>query len=510
VIPTEFEYEAPETVEDAIRLLGENQDETKVLAGGHSLLPMMKLRFAAPALLVDLRKIRGLRGIELRDDHFRIGALTTHAEVARRSDLGVAARAAGLIADQQVRNRGTIGGSLAHGDPASDMPTVLLTADGSVVARGSGGERQISAAELFLDYLTTALEPDELITHVQLPNLAGFGWCYEKFARRAEDWAIVGVCALVAATRDGACADVRVGLTNMGATPLRASAVEEALLNRPLNTDEIARAAREVAAGTNPPSELHATPDYKRHLALVLTRRALERAADAARESPVETVPRRHAPTTRRGESSTAPRAPRPRSDRPTGAPGMKIEQSFDVSAPVERVWSSLIDLEGIAPCLPGAEITGREDGVYQGTFRVKLGPTTASYRGTVELESADEAAHTVTMRASGQDSRGQGTASATIVARLSESQDGTHVEVETAYAITGKLARFGRSGMIQEVAGQLMGEFANCVERRLTGAEPAGVAARATQPVGGASLVMAVALRRVRRLLARLRRRDR
>jgi carbon monoxide dehydrogenase subunit G len=404
-----------------------------------------------------------------------------------------------------VRNRGTIGGSLAHGDPASDLPTVLLACEGTILARGPGGEREIPATAFFLEYLTTALEPDEVITQVQLPRLEGYGWSYEKFGQRSEDWATVGVCALVAATRDGACADVRIGLTNMGSTPLRATAVEEALLGRPLASEEIARAAGEAAAGTEPPGELNATPDFKRQLARVLTRRALERAAAAARETPVEAPPRR-----RTAVAPPAPTAPRPAPQRAggAGAPGMKIVQSFDVSAPVDRVWSSFIDIAGVAPCLPGAQITGSEDGVYQGTFSVKIGPTTASYKGTVELVSADEAARTVTMRANGQDRRGQGTASATIVVALSESGGGTHVEVETDYSITGKLARFGRSGVIQEVANQLMRQFGTCVERRLTGAEPD--AAAAAQPVGGAALVESAVLARVRRLLMRILRRDR
>jgi carbon-monoxide dehydrogenase medium subunit len=502
VIPAEFDYTAPATVAEAIALLGRSPDEAKFLAGGHSLLPMMKLRFAAPRLLVDLRRIQGLRGVEPRNGHFRIGALTTHAHVARSSELGVVARAAGLIADQQVRNRGTIGGSLAHADPASDLPTVLLACEGSVLVRGAGGEREIPATAFFLEYLTTALEPNEVITQVQFPRLEGYGWSYEKFAHRSEDWATVGVCALVAAAPDGTCADVRIGLTNMGSTPLRASAAEEALLGRPLTGEEIAGAAEEAATGTEPPAELSATPDYKRQLARVLTRRALERAAAAARETPVQAVPRRRSATA----TPAAPTAPRP-SERAGGAGGMKIVQSFEVSAPLDRVWPSFIDIAGIAPCLPGAHITGSEDGVYQGTFTVKIGPTTASYKGTVELVSADEAARTVTMRANGQDRRGQGTASATIVTRLSESQGRTHVEVETDYAITGKLARFGRSGVIQEVANQLMRQFGACVERRLTGAEPD--AAAAAQPVGGASLIVSALLARGRQLLKRVLRRD-
>jgi carbon-monoxide dehydrogenase medium subunit len=190
----------------------------------------------------------------------------------------VVAHAAGLIADQQVRNRGTIGGSLAHGDPASDLPGVLLATEGDVTARGPGGQRTISAAEMFQDYMTTALAPDEVLTEVRLPAMDGFGFGYEKFSRRAEDWAMVGVCALVKASGDS-CEDVRIGLTNMGSTPLRATAAEEALRGQPLTAESIRAAAEQAAEGTDPPGDLNATSDYKRHLARVLTRRALAQAA---------------------------------------------------------------------------------------------------------------------------------------------------------------------------------------------------------------------------------------
>jgi carbon-monoxide dehydrogenase medium subunit len=276
VIPAEFDYAAPESLEEAIGLLGQGGEEAKLLAGGHSLIPLMKLRLAVPSLLVDLRRVPGLAGVEPQDGRFRIGAMTTHAEISTHDELGVAAHAARLIADQQVRNRGTIGGSLAHGDPASDLPSVLLAAEGEVTAQGPGGSRTIAASDLFEGYLTTALAPDEVLTEVHLPSLNGYGYGYEKFTRRAEDWAMIGVCALVKAS-GGQCEDVRVGFTNMGSTPLRATAVEEALRGQPL--DRIADAAEQAAEGTNPPADLNATPDYKRHLARVLTRRALEQAA---------------------------------------------------------------------------------------------------------------------------------------------------------------------------------------------------------------------------------------
>ena len=278
MITAPFDYEAPESVEEAVRMLHENGEDAKVLAGGHSLLPLMKLRMAAPTILVDIRKIPGLHGIQQDSDGWRIGPMTRHADLEDTSELGVVARASSLVADQQVRNRGTIGGSIAHGDPASDMPTVLLALEGEVTARGPNGERTIAGADLFLDYLTTALAHDEVITEVRLPDVSTYGFGYQKFTRRAEDWAMVGVCALVSRAPDGTCDDVRIGLTQMGSTPLRATAAEEALRGSNLDDAAVAGAAEHAAEGTDPPGDLNATPDYKRHLARVLTRRALEEA----------------------------------------------------------------------------------------------------------------------------------------------------------------------------------------------------------------------------------------
>ena len=280
MIPARFDYIAPESLEEVVRALHENGEDAKPLAGGHSLLPLMKLRLAAPTLLVDLRRVPGLHGVQQDNGSFRIGALTTHATLAATPDLGVLARAAGLIADQQVRNRGTIGGSLAHGDPASDLPAVLLAAEGEVEAQGPNGSRTIAAGELFQDYLTTALEADEVITEIRVPATDGWGFGYEKFNRRAEDWAMVGVCALVKKAGDGSCEDVRIGLTHMASTPLRASVAENALRGGGLDADAVASAAEQAAEGTEPPADLNATADYKRHLARVLTKRALTTAAE--------------------------------------------------------------------------------------------------------------------------------------------------------------------------------------------------------------------------------------
>jgi aerobic carbon-monoxide dehydrogenase medium subunit len=280
MIPARFDYTAPESLDEVVRELQENGEDAKLLAGGHSLLPLMKLRLAAPTLLVDLRRVPGLHGVRQENGGVRIGAMTTHATLADLPELGVLSRAAGLIADQQVRNRGTIGGSLAHGDPASDLPGVLLATEGEVRTQGPNGERAIAAGELFQDYLTTALAHDEVITEVRVPASDGWGFGYEKFNRRAEDWAMVGVCALVKA-EGGTVSDVRVGLTHMGSTPLRATATEEALRGGALDSDAIAAAAEHAADGTEPPADLNATADYKRHLATVLTRRALTAAAEA-------------------------------------------------------------------------------------------------------------------------------------------------------------------------------------------------------------------------------------
>jgi aerobic carbon-monoxide dehydrogenase medium subunit len=277
MIPPAFEYTAPESLDDALAALAEGGEDAKVLAGGHSLLPLMKLRLAAPTLLVDIRKVPGLRGVHRENGQWRIGAMTRHADLQGNADLGPVGQATAVIADQQVRNRGTIGGSLAHGDPASDLPTVLLACEGAVTVTGQGGPREIAASDLFQDYLTTAIGEGEIVTEVRVPDFAGWGTSYVKFTRRAEDWAMVAVCAMVKKAGDGSVEDVRVALTNMGSTPLRASAVEDALRGK--GADAIAAAAEQAAEGTDPPGDLNATPDYKRHLARVLTRRALEEAA---------------------------------------------------------------------------------------------------------------------------------------------------------------------------------------------------------------------------------------
>lgn len=279
MIPVEFDYVAPTSLDEAMTALRDGGEDAKVLAGGHSLVPLMKLRLAAPSLLVDLRNVAGLSGLQRENGHYRIGAMTTHYTVSEEQGLGLAALAASTIADPQVRYRGTLGGTLAHGDPASDMPAILLATEGSVTVRGADGIREVAAEDFFVDYLTTAVAEGEILTEIRLPAMEGYGFGYEKFNRRQEDWAMVAVGALVSKAADGTCEDVRVGLTHMAGVPLRARAVEDALRGQPLSAESIASAAEQAAEGADPPGDLNATSDYKRHLARILCRRALSEAA---------------------------------------------------------------------------------------------------------------------------------------------------------------------------------------------------------------------------------------
>jgi carbon-monoxide dehydrogenase medium subunit len=268
MIPAAFDYIRAESADAAIAALAEHGDEAKLLAGGHSLLPLMKLRLAAPSVLVDIGRLSDLSYIRDAGDHVAIGGLTRHRALETSELLGTEApilrHAAGQVGDPQVRHRGTIGGSIAHGDPASDLPAVLLALRATIVAQGPDGTREIPVDDFFTGFLETALAPDELLTEVRVPKVAGAGWSFQKFNRRAQDWAIVGV-ALV---RNGAAG---VGLVNMGATPLRASAVESALAGGASTED----AAAVADQGTEPSADLNASEEFRRHLARVLVQRAL-------------------------------------------------------------------------------------------------------------------------------------------------------------------------------------------------------------------------------------------
>ena len=277
MIPAPFDYVVAEHPDHAIELLGKRED-AKLLAGGHSLLPAMKLRLARPALLVDIGRIGDLSYVREDGDTIVIGALTRHTDVARaallREHCPIVSFTAGQVGDPQVRHRGTIGGSIAHGDPASDLPAVVLALDGEFVARGKGGDRTIAARDFFTGVFQTAIEPDEVLVEVRVPKLGSNGWSYTKMARRAQDWATVAVAATVERT-NGSIRRASIALTNMGATPLRASAAEEALAGG-ASIDE---ASLLLAEGTEPSSDQAASAEFRRHLVRVLGRRALEEAA---------------------------------------------------------------------------------------------------------------------------------------------------------------------------------------------------------------------------------------
>ena len=258
-------------------------EDAKVIASGQSLLPLLRLRLAYPELLVDIGGLAGLRGVSDQGDGLRIGARTTHHEIVGdplvAAHCGLLAEAAATVADPAVRHRGTLGGSLAHADPAGDLPAVIVALDATLTARGPAGEREISAADFFVDYLTSALKPGEILTAITVPKLGdGWGYRYEKFHRTAQAWATVGVAAL-ARRSNGHVAEARIGLTNMGPVPVRATAAEAAVASAPASRDALRSAAAHADEGTQPPSDLHGAPDYRRHLARVLTGRALAAAA---------------------------------------------------------------------------------------------------------------------------------------------------------------------------------------------------------------------------------------
>jgi aerobic carbon-monoxide dehydrogenase medium subunit len=284
VIPAKFDYLAPTTIEEALAALAEHGDDAKIMAGGQSLLPVMRMRLNAPEVVIDLSRIEALRGIRDEGDALVIGAMTTHADVG--TDPLVAEHAALItkavehLADAQIRHRGTFGGALAHADPAGDLGATALALDAEFVIAGPGGSRTVLATDFFEDLFTTAIGDDEILTEVRVPKRTGWGAHYEKFVRVAHQWPIVAVAATVR-VEGGTIAEARIGLTNMGSTPLRATAVEQALVGQPASDDAVRRAAQSAAEGTSPPSDLNGDADYRRQLATVLTRRAVLAAAGA-------------------------------------------------------------------------------------------------------------------------------------------------------------------------------------------------------------------------------------
>ena len=273
MIPASFDYARAGSAEEAVSLLTQHGDEAKILAGGHSLLPLMKLRLASPSVLIDVGRVRDLSYISDAGDHVAVGALTRHHDVQTSSLLQASvpliSYVAGLVGDPQVRHRGTIGGSVAHGDSASDLPAAALALGATFVIQGPSGTRTVAATDFFKGFLETDLGPDELLTEIRLPKMNSAGWSYQKFTRRAQDWAIVGVAAVGAAAGGG------VALVNMASIPVRASAVEGLLASGASATDAAAAAATDL----DPPSDLNASAEYRSHLATVLVRRALEEVA---------------------------------------------------------------------------------------------------------------------------------------------------------------------------------------------------------------------------------------
>jgi aerobic carbon-monoxide dehydrogenase medium subunit len=284
VIPAKFDYVAPTSVEEALSALSSAGDDAKIMAGGQSLLPVLRMRLNAPEVVIDLGRIDSLRGVRDDGDAIVIGALTTHSDVVTdtlvQEHALLLSKAAAEVADNQIRHRGTFGGSCAHADPAGDMGPAALALDAQFVIAGSGGTRTVAAQDFFLDLFETALGEDEILTEVRIPKHTGWGAHYEKFVRVAHQWPIVAVAATVKAD-GGSISEARIGLTNMGSTPLRASATESALQGASATEDGVRAACDRAADGTNPPSDLNGDADYRRHLATVLTRRAVLRAAGA-------------------------------------------------------------------------------------------------------------------------------------------------------------------------------------------------------------------------------------
>jgi aerobic carbon-monoxide dehydrogenase medium subunit len=286
VIPPEFDYLRPHSVDEAVTELGRAGEDAKVLAGGQSLLPLLRLRLAYPTALIDLGGVGELRGVRRDGDELVIGSMTTHHDVLHdplvAEHCPVLAQATGTVADPAVRHRGTFGGALAHADPAGDLPAVALALDAQFVIEGADGRRVVPAGQFFSDYLETAVAPGEVLVEVRVPVLGpGWGSAYEKFNRVAQAWAIVGVAALVH-TEGDSITEARIGLTNMGPIPIRARGTEQALAGAATQNGGITRAAELAADDTEPSADLSAQPDYRQHLARVLTRRAVQKAVAAS------------------------------------------------------------------------------------------------------------------------------------------------------------------------------------------------------------------------------------
>lgn len=282
MIPSKFEYARPTSIDEAVSALASGGEDAKILAGGQSFIPVLRLRLAAPSTVVDLGRVEELRQVTEDGDNITIGSMVTHADVLTNSLIGqhlpLLIAATDTVADRQVRNRGTLGGALAHADPAGDLGAVAVALDATFEVAGAGGRRTVAAGDFFQDYLTTALGEGDVLVSISFPKQVGYGVRYEKFNRMAQAWATVGVAAAVK-VEGGNIADAKIALTNMSTVPVRASAVEQALIGKPANAQTIEEAAQKAAEGTNPTDDLSAKADYREHLAKVLTKRAVTTAA---------------------------------------------------------------------------------------------------------------------------------------------------------------------------------------------------------------------------------------
>lgn len=282
MIPSKFDYVKPASVAEAVQALADGGDDAKILAGGQSLIPVLRLRLAAPSVIIDLGGIAELRGIREDGDHIAIGAMTSYYDIVRddlvKQHVALLGQATETVADNQVRHRGTLGGSLAHADPAGDLGAPALALEAQLVIAGASGTRTVSAQEFFVDYFTTAIGEGEILTEIRFPKYTGWGSHYEKFNRTAQAWSM---CAVAAAIKvdGGTISEARVGLTNMGTTPIRATGVEQALVGQPATADAVRAAAERATEGTAAPSDADAAADYREHLAKVLTGRAVLAAA---------------------------------------------------------------------------------------------------------------------------------------------------------------------------------------------------------------------------------------
>ena len=441
MIPAQFDYLAPTSVEDALAALAEHGDDAKIIAGGQSLLPVLRMRLNAPETVIDLGKIESLRGIRDDGDAIVVGAMTTHHDV-RVSDLVkehalLVHLAVSEVADEQIRHRGTFGGALAHADPAGDLGAPALALGAEFVIAGSGGTRTVSASEFFVDLFETAIGEDEILTEVRIPKHTGWGAHYEKFVRIKHQWPIVAVAATVR-VEGGTIAEARVGLTNMGNTPLRATAVEEALVGADPDRGRRTRGRGEGGRGHEPAGR----PERRQRL----------------------------------------PPPPRDGAGPSRGREGgwrlmVELQHRFTVPAGVEETWAHFNDIESVAGCFPGATVTEADAESFAGSVKVKLGPIALVYNGSGTFVEKDEATHRMVIDARGKDKRGNGTAGAMVTATMAEAGPGqTEVEVTTDLNITGKAAQFGRGNVMKDVSDKLLGQFVACLEQRMaaTGAAPA------------------------------------